>query len=177
MPKPKAEPVKAPFQQQQAQTNTYAPISVADTPEARAFLSQPLDFGSEVSVDPGVGRRTDLAEQEAENRYNSAFSMGTPRIIRQAYQAKELRDIRGQGAAEAQQAEYANQIANNQRRQALSLTELERKRQMVPQIFQTGGSGTSSGFNTQVMQPQGGGFLSSFAGGLGSGLGGALPFI
>jgi hypothetical protein len=88
-----------------------------------------------------------------------------------------MRDIRGQGAAEAQQAEYANQIANNQRRQALTLTELERKRQVLPQIFQTGGSGTSSGYNTQVIQPQGGGFLSSFGGGLGAGLGGALPFI
>jgi hypothetical protein len=168
----KPKPVQAPFQQQQ--TNTFAPVGISQTPEAQKFLSQPLDFGSDISVDPGVGRRTDLAEQEAENRYGSAFSMGTPRIIREAAKAKELRDIRGQGAAEAAQAEYMNQIANNQRKQALTLTNLERYRQVLPQIAQTGG--TSSGFNTQVMQPQGG-FLSSFGQGLGAGLGGALPFI
>ena len=56
MSKPKAEPVKAPFQQQQQQTqqqvNTYAPFSVADTQEGKAFLSAPLDYGSETSVDP-----------------------------------------------------------------------------------------------------------------------------
>src|SRR5688572_3448957 len=63
----KPQPVKTPFEQNQreATTNTYGSYSVAGTPEAQAFLSQPLDFGDPTNVDPGIGRRIDLDEQEA----------------------------------------------------------------------------------------------------------------
>lgn len=171
-----AKPVRTPFQQQQSQVNTFglAP-SVAETPEAQALLDVPLDFGDDTGIDPGVGRRTDLAEQEATNRINSAFNGGTPRFIREASLAKDLREIRGRGADETQQAEYMRKQLDNQRRTQRTLTDLERKRLLVPGVVQTGGSGTSSGFNTQVTQPQPG-FLQSFAGGLGAGIGGALQF-
>lgn len=154
MPTPKPKPMRAPFEQQQQQTNTFAPMSVADTPEARSFMETPLDFGSELNVDPGVGRRTDLAEQEAGNRWDSAFMAGVPSFIREANRAKEMRGIRSQGAAEAQQAQFANQQANNALRERRTMAELERRRILLPNIMQTGGSGTSSGFGTQIVQPQ-----------------------
>lgn len=158
----KPQPVKAPFeqkaQQQQATTNTFAPFSIAGTPEAQSYLNAPLDFGDDTNVDPGVARRTDLAEQEAENRYDSAFNSGAPRLFREQAKAKELRDIRGQGAYEAQQAQYLNQQGNNARRGMVTETNLARLQTLLPRILQTGGSSTgsemSSGFNTQVVQPQ-----------------------
>jgi hypothetical protein len=195
MSKPKPEPVKAPFQQQQSQTNTYGRVSIADSPEAQALSSVPLNFGdsyaglsTDVDVDPGVARRTALARQSAENRADSAFNFGVPRFIREANREKQLRDIDTEGAYQAQQAQYAQQMGKRELEYRKSgmvedanrtkvLTELERRRQLLPQVVQTGGSGSSSGYNTQVMQPQGGGFLSSFGQGLGAGLGGALPFI
>jgi hypothetical protein len=169
----KAKVYQLPQKQEQSQTNTYSPVSIANTPEAKGFLEAPLDFGDPVNVDPGVGRRTDLAEQEAENRWDSAFMSGLPSYVRQAYRAKDIRDVQSQGAYEAQQAEYANQEANNAMRTRKTLTELERRRQLLPQIFQTGGSGSSSGFTSTLSQPQPG-FLQSFAGGLGQGLAGFI---
>lgn len=150
----KPQPVKTPFQQQQQQTNTYGTQSIGQTPEAQSFLSTPLDFGDPTNVDPGVGRRTDLAEEEAGNRWDSAFNAGVPSFIRQANRAKELRDIRGQGAYERQQAEFMNQQGNNARRGMVTQAELGRRERVLPQIVQTGGSGSSSGFGTQVVQPQ-----------------------
>lgn len=178
------KPVKAPFQQQQqqqqTQQNTYGLVSLSDTPEARALLETPLDFGDDVGIDPGVGRRTDLAEQDLRNRWDSAFNAGIPREYRTMLRDSEIRKVRSQGAAEAQDAEFRRKQLSNQTRTAKTLAELERRRQLMPTLVSTGGSGTSSGtssgFNTQVTQPQGG-FLQSFGQGLGAGLGGALPFI
>jgi len=150
----KPRPVQAPFEQKQQTTNTFAPYSIAGTPEGQAYLNAPLDFGDETNVDPGVGRRTAGREQDIENRYGSAFNSGVPSFIRQMNKAKELRDIQGQGAYEAQQAEYLNQQGNNARRQAMTMAELERRRSLLPQILQTGGSGSTSGYNTQIVQPQ-----------------------
>lgn len=150
----KPQPVKTPFQQNQQTTNTYGTQSIAGTPEAQQFLNAPLDFGDPTNVDPGVGRRTDLAEQEVGNRYNSAFNAGTPRFIREAQRARELRDVQGQGAAEMQQAEYLNQQGNNQRRQATTTAQLGRLERLLPQIVSMGGTSNSSGYGTQVVQPQ-----------------------
>src|SRR5262245_17552809 len=150
----KPKPVQAPFQQQQQTTNTFAPHSIANTPEAQQYLNAPLDYGSDTNVDPGVGRRTALAEQESSNRYNSAFNAGVPRFIREMNQAKEQRDIQGQGAYEAQQAEYLNQQGNNARRAMTTNANLARYERLLPQILQTGGSGSASGYNTQIVQPQ-----------------------
>lgn len=152
MSKPKPQSVKAPFEQ--TTTNTYGTMSIADTPEAKAFLDVPLD------IDPGVGRRADLAEQEMSNRWNSAFAVGIPAHIRMQQQEAERRGIRSQSAAESQQAEYAKK-----------LMELERRKTLLPQIVQTGGQ--SSGYNTQVLPPRPG-FWGQFAGGL---AGSAMKFI
>jgi hypothetical protein len=168
----KPQAVKAPFQQQQTQTNTYAPFSIAGTPEAKSFLEAPLDFGDPVNVDPGVGRRADLAEEEVADRYESSFMSGVPAYIRNANRAKEVRDVRGNAAYERQQADFMNQQANNLLREKASMADLERRRLLLPQILNTGGSGSSSGFNTQVTQPQPG-FLSSLARGIGAGAAGA----
>jgi hypothetical protein len=185
----KPKPVQTPFQNQQAQTNTYGRVSIADSPEAKEFMSLPLNFGgsygdlnTNVEIDPGVGRRTDLAEQEAENRYNSVFNSNVPRFFREANQAKELREIRSQGAAEAQQAKYAQQQAQRglefQKAQLVEganrdrvMAELERRRLLLPNIVQTGGSGSSSGYNTQIMPGQQGWF-GSLLQGAGSAIGG-----
>ncbi|HKQ76732.1 MAG TPA: hypothetical protein VJ810_23760 [Blastocatellia bacterium] len=163
MPSPKPKAIQTPFSSNTAntQTNTYGTMSIADTPEAQALLGVPID------VDPGVGRRTDLAEQELENRFNSAFASGIPQHLRMNMMENQRRQIRSQGAAEAQNAEYAKK-----------LMEMERRKLLLPQIVQTGGSstGTSSGYNSQVVQPQ----PSGFWGALGS-IGGAaiskLPAI
>lgn len=202
----KSKAIKTPFQQQQQQTNTFAPMSISDSPEAKSFLETPLDFGgggyvgdaykdikTDFNLDPGVGRRTDLAEQGAMNRWDSALMAGVPAWLREQAKQKEMRGIRGQGAAEAQQAEYGRQqaeygssLARAQMRdsselaraqmgdeaaRARTMAELERRRLLLPQILQTGGSGSSSGYNTQLTQPTPG-FLSSFGQGLGSGIGG-----
>jgi len=177
-PKPKA--TTAPFRSDSTQSTTsnqtgtnetenrYAPVSIADTPEAQAYL------GLDVGIDPGVGRRADLAEQELGNRYNSAFAQGIPEFIRMRQQDAGLRGIRSDAAAERQQAEFL--------KKQFELGRLER---LLPQILQTGQTqrgqttagqqqaGTSSGFNTQVLPGQPGPF-SQFLGGLGQGIGGAL---
>ena len=192
-----------PFSSTQATTNTYAPFSIADSPEAKDFLSTPLDFGSggkdlnadfnvNVGVDPGVGRRTAQAEKRAGYEWDSAFS-GGPSEYRKLLRDSQLRDIRGQGAYEAQQAEHLKNQGELARRQAqfgadvtkagmdtnarsqATMAELERRRLLLPQFLQTGGSGSSSGYNTQLVQQPS--FLSNFGSGLGSGLAGALPFI
>ena len=148
------KPQQAPFQSQQQQTNTYAPQSIGETPEAQRFLSQPLDFGDAVDVDPGVAQRTDLAEQEFENESESAFNTGVPRFIRQGNRAQGLRDIRSRGANEAASARFLNQQGNNAMRERRSLAEVGRLERVLPQIYQTGGSGSTSGFNTQFPQSQ-----------------------
>ena len=145
MSSPKPVATKSPYEgsTNQATTNTYGTVSIADTPEAKALLGVPID------PDPGVGRRTDLAEQELDNRWNSAFASGIPTQVRMNMQENQKRQLRSQGAAEMQNAEYAK-----------NLMEMERRKTLLPQIVQTGGTSTgqSSGYNTQVTQPQGGGF-------------------
>lgn len=150
--KPKV--MQLPFSQQQQQTATYAPYSIGDTQEAKDFLDTPLDFGSDTNVDPGVGRRTDLAEQEVGNRANSAFNAGTPRFIREAQRARELREVQSQGAYETQNAQYLNQQGNNARRSQRTMAELERRRLLLPQVLQTGGTSNASGYNSQLYTPQ-----------------------
>jgi hypothetical protein len=221
----KPKPISAPFEQQQNQQNTYGRFSIADSPEAQEFLGLPVNYGTtegygdaykdysgdaykdlrtKFDIDPGVGRRTDLAEQGAQNKWNSAFMGGIPQEYRQLQRDSELRNIRSQGAAERQQAEYgrqgleANAIAQQaQMRDASELnraqlrdaselnkmnaanqiagqttnTELERRRILLPQILQTGGSGSSSGYNTQILPGQQGWF-GNLLQGAGSAVGG-----
>lgn len=147
----KSKPIKTPFQQ----TSTYAPQSIAQTPEAKALLDVPID------VDPGAGRRADLEEQEVSQYWDSAFTMGLPSWLRDMNRNKELREVRGRGAAEAREAEDAK-----------NRLELERRARLLPQVLQTG----SSGFGTQVTAPQPG-FGHSFASGLGQGIGGLASYI
>jgi len=173
----KPKPMQAPFQQQQNQTNTYGSYSIADTPEAQQYLNAPLDFGKPVNVDPGVGRRTALAEQGINNRYDSGFMSGIPAWLRDINRNKELREAQGQGAYEDQQAQYLNQQANNQLTQQKTLANMARLERLLPQILQTGGSGTASGYNTQILPGQpgfGSSFLRSFGSSLGNTLGGGF---
>lgn len=145
------KPIKAPYEQ----TNRFAPQSIAGTPEAQAFLDVPID------TDPGVGRRTDLEEQEVGQRWDSAFMAGVPAWIRERNRESEMRGVRSRGAAEAQQANYQK-----------NLLELERRRSLLPQVAQTG----SSGFNTQI-QPAQPGLGSSILGGAARIGAAAIPFI
>lgn|SRR5262245_45133338 len=169
----KPKPQRAPFEENRTQTNTFGTYSIANTPEAQSFLNTPLDFGSPVNVDPGIQRRTDLRKQGVENRYGSAINFGVPSLIRDMNKARELREIDSQGNAEMQQAEYANQVANNAMTAQRTMADLERKRQLLPQILQFGNTGTSSGYNTQFPQSQPG-FWQNLATGAISGATGAL---
>lgn len=142
--------------------NRYGTAGISDTPEAKAYLEQADAF----DVDPGVGRRSDLEEQEVENQYNTAFAQGIPAFIRMRQRDSALRGVRADAASARQQAEYT--------RQGVRLGARER---LLPQVVQTGssstGTGTSdtTGFNTA--QGQSGGLLNTVIGG---GLGVAAAF-
>jgi len=131
----KAKPTQLPFENK----NTYGFQSQDPNNQfVKDYMNAPIE------IDPGAGRRTDLAEQGMQNRWNSAFSRGIPQLLRQQNMESERRQIEGQGAAEMQQAKYAQQMAD-----------LERKRSLLPQMVQTG----SSGYQSQ--QQQGSGFWGS----------------
>lgn len=158
----KPTPVKTPFEQnqnqQQTTTNTYGTQSVAGTPEGQAFSNIDLDFGQDFNVDPGVARRTALAEERAGDESESAFNAGIPREYRQMLRDNRIQGIRGQGAYEAQQAQFLNRQGNNALAGQRTNAALARGERLLPQIVGLGstsmGSGSSSGFNTQVVQPQ-----------------------
>jgi hypothetical protein len=162
--KPTVSP-QLPYQNQQTQQNTFAPVSIAGTQEAQDYLNAPLDFGSDFNVDPGVARRTSLNRQRFLNEQENAFSFGIPKLIRDQQREAGLRAIDSQGAAEAQQAEFANQQLRNQATSQRTMADLQRRRDLLPQIMQTGGSSQGSGFNTQLVQPQSSGLLGSIIGG------------
>lgn len=123
-----------------------------NNPYVKAYMNTPIE------TDPGVGRRSDLAEQEMENRYNSAFAGGIPEQIRQQNLDAGKRALRSEQAAESQAAEYQkNQLA------------LQRNASLLPSLVQTG----TSGYNTQLGPPQPG-FLSSLLGGAGAAFGGFI---
>jgi hypothetical protein len=124
-----------------------------DNPYVQAYQNTPVE------IDPGSRQRTDLAEQQSQNRWNSAFAMGIPEQVRMMMQGSEQRQIAQQGADEQQQAKY--------RQNAL---ELQKKERLLPQLTQTGGK--SSGFNSVYSQPGFFGRLgNSFADSLGNTLG------
>lgn len=152
MSKPKAAPTQQlPFENK----NTYGFMSQDPNNQfVKDYMNAPIE------VDPGAGRRTDLAEQSMSNRWNSAFSKGIPQLLRMQNQESEARAIRGQGAAEQQQANYAQQMAD-----------LGRKERLLPQMVQTGGSGYQTQF---APQQQGGGFWGSL---LSGGAAAAMKFI
>lgn len=145
-----------PFQQQQ--TASYGPVGYGSGPEVQAFLDEPIN------VDPGVGRRTDLAEQEASNYWDSAFQSGVPKWIRDTQRQSQQRQIRSQGAYESQQAESQN-----------AALRLARRERLLPQIMQLGGA--SSGYNSQLYEPRRSPLwdvLQGFATGAGSALTGGI---
>ncbi len=158
--KPKV--VKTPFEQNQTQTqqqtNTYGTQSVADTPEGQAFSNIDLDYGSPMDVDPGVGRRTALAEERAGYESENAFNAGIPREYRQMLRDSTIRNIRGQGAYEGQNARFLNQQGNNAMRGQRTNAALARAERLLPQIVGTGsastGTGSMSGYNSQLYTPQ-----------------------
>jgi hypothetical protein len=166
----KTKSVQTPFQQEQKQTNTYEYTSPYGQEGTKELLDVPLDFGKPLDVDPGVARRSSLAEQGINNRYDSAFMSGIPSWIREINRNKELRDVQSQGAAEAQQAQYANQLGNNEITSQKTRAELERKRLLLPQLVQTGGLSSGSGYGTQVVQQPS--FWGQLATGVASGLAG-----
>lgn len=201
----KPKPIQTPYSGQQSNTYSYMSPLAAGSPGVSDYLSTPLNFGdpnayggeaykdikTSFDIDPGVGRRTDLAEQSFLNQSNSAFNAGMPKEYRDLQRQSGLRAIRGQGAAERQQAEYGRQQLENQasvtRAQMRdagelaranlgsniatqgTLAELQRRRDLLPQLVQTGGS--NSGYGTQIMPGQQGWF-GSLLQGAGSAIGG-----
>jgi hypothetical protein len=122
----KPSPIKTPYENK----NEFGYQSQdPNNPYVKAVMDSPTQ------VDPGVARRTDLAEQESENRWNNAFTSGLPMHVRMQMQGAEQRQIQAQGAAESQQAEYER----NQQ-------ELQKRALLLPQLVQTG----SSGYNSQI---------------------------
>lgn len=136
----KPSPIQTPFKSD----TTYGYASQdASNPYVQAFQATPT------TVDPGAGRRTDLAEQASENRWNSDFTSGLPIHLKMQLQESERRNIAAQGAAEQQSAEYQkNQL------------ELQKNAALMPQLVQTG----TSGYNSQLPGSTGPGVASSAIG-------------
>ena len=141
------------------QTNTYGYSSQDPTnPYVRAYQDTPVD------VDPGVQRRADLAEQQMENEWNSAFNSAIPQTVRQQNIDAGRRSLRAEAADQAQAAEY----------QKNSL-QMQKNALLLPTLTNTGGTsvGSQSGFNTQLAQPG----QSPWAGILSGAASAAIPFI
>jgi hypothetical protein len=79
---------------------------------------------------------------------------GVPAWIRNMNRQKEIRDVQGQGAYEAANAEYLNRQGNNELEARKTAANMARRERLLPQILQTGGSGSTSGYGTQIVQPQ-----------------------
>lgn len=149
-----------PFENNQtgSTTNTFGFQSFDPNNE---FVKRYLD--TPTAIDPGARQRTDLAEQESQNRWNSAFMGGVPEQVRMMNMERSGRDIRRQGADEQQAAKYRQ-----------GMLELQKNERMLPQLVQTGGTttGKSTGFNSVFSQPGFFGRLgNSFADSLGNTLG------
>lgn len=119
-------------------------------------------LAQQFETDPGVERRTQLAQQASRNRWNSAFLGDVPDFVRMKNMQAEQRGIAQEGAADMRAAQFQKQGL-----------EFARNSAFMPQLVQRGGK--SSGFQSQYSPGLFGQVLSSFAGGLGGGLGGR-PF-
>lgn len=160
MPSKKPTAMQTPFESNQTQNTTgetdteLGSYSIADTPEAQAYLNSPID------IDRGVDEAADLDRQRISNGYNNAFMGGVPGLFRnQAENADINASNRSYG--------YRRQAAERQRNDQMA----ERRKTLLPQTYQrrtktTGTStGKSSGFNSQIVQPQSGGLLNTVVGG------------
>ena len=126
---PKPQAVKTPYEGNT--TMTYSPVSISQTPEAKALMEMDLD------IDPGVGRRGALRAQETAQRWDSAFMDGVPQEVRERNKQSQLREDSSQTMAEQQQAEYARKMMD-----------MERRKWMLPAVMQT--SGSTTGFGSEV---------------------------
>lgn len=129
---------KLPFEknEQQSTTNTFGWQSMPqDNPFVQAFMNTPT------MIDPGARQRTDLEEQDNENRWNSAFMSGVPEQVRMMNRDASQRGIRQQGVNAQQQARYQQ-----------GALDLQKYGQLLPQLTQTGGTSTgkTSGYESQM---------------------------
>ena len=159
-PKPQKMPSESTSDSSGSTTNTYGFMSQdANNPFVKAYMDAPIN------VDPGAAQRTDLAEQSAQHRWGGGFGGGVPELLRMRNQGAEQQQIAAQGAHDQQSANYAQ-----------SMADLQRKQNLLPQLVQTGGTqqgqSKTTGYTSQF-GPQNG-FLSSLAGGAGAALGGFL---
>lgn len=90
-------------------------------------------------IDPGIQARSDLAQQENANRWNSDFTSGLPLHVKMRLQDSSARQLAQGANLERQQGEY---LKNN--------LELGKRQALLPQLVQT--SGTNQGYNSQIIQ-------------------------
>lgn len=138
--------------------NVMDSFSIADTPEAQAYLNSPIDVGR------GIDEAADLNQQRIENEYNNAFMQGVPTIFRNTARNADIN-------AANRNYGYQKQAAERARNEQMAA----RRERLLPQIFQKSGktkssgsrTGTSasSGYGTQIVQPQSGGLLNTLLGG------------
>ena len=113
-------------------TMSYDWKSLSDTPEGRALAEW------NPQIDPSIQQRSDLAQQESENRWNNDFTSGLPTHVRMRLQGAENRAIAQGSNYERQQGEY---LKNN--------LEFAKRQALLPRLVQTGG--TSNGYNSQAV--------------------------
>jgi hypothetical protein len=130
-----------------------------ETPDIQAFRAFSPDTKMLSST---VGKRFDDRRRQIRDDYG-AYSGIPSQVARNAMRDEALADV--------DEAEGLALAEGDERTKAL---EMEKLATLAPLTRKT----KSSGFNTQIIQPQQQpGFLSSFGQGFGAGLGGALPFI
>lgn len=151
----KPKPTKLPYENETEQTDSYDLFSIANTPEAQAYLNTPVE------VDQGAAQGGDLRKQSIDNQYNNAFTANIPTLFRNMAQNADTRAV-DQDVAYRQQA--ARRSANEQM--------AARRERLLPQYMRTKTKGYSKGFTTQLPQKSGGGLLGSIIGAAGNVAGG-----
>lgn len=146
MKKSKPDVVAAPYQS----TSTFAWQAPPDSPDIKALRDLPSE---NQFLEPVLQAQFDRNKQKVQNRLESSYNQNIPQAVREntAIQANtELANDYGTALA---QGAYNDRQVEMQKK--LAIAGLTR-----PQLVQTG----SSGYNSQVVQNQGGGFWGSLVG-------------
>lgn len=150
--KPKPDIQQTPYEGYQdsvgTQEDTYDLFSIANTPEAQAYLNSPVD------VDRGIDQAADLNREGIENSYNNAFMAGIPALFRNTAKNADINAMN-------QNYGYQKQAAERSKNEQMAA----RRERLLP-MFQrtkskTTGYGHNKGYGTQILPPSSGGLLNT----------------
>lgn len=134
----KTKAVQTPFQN--TTTNTFTEWTPSNTPDIQAARESPA---VPETLAPALQAQFDRAQQRSADRWGSAYNQNIPAVTRNAMLGRENRDYQADYGAALGQSAYDANNANFARKMGIAEMTMGRP-------LQTGG--TSSGYNTQVMQ-------------------------